>query len=70
VITSGLLPESYRRPLPAPRRHARLRASLDGQDEGEFTEGHELDRKWKIAKQMIGRRLSQEEARRLLANLE
>jgi hypothetical protein len=25
--------------------HARLRASLDGLDEGEFTEGHELDRK-------------------------
>ena len=24
--------------------HARLRASLDGLDEGEFTEGHELDR--------------------------
>jgi hypothetical protein len=23
-------------------------------DEGEFTEGHELDRKWKVAKQMIG----------------
>jgi len=25
--------------------HARLRASLDGLDEGDFTEGHELDRK-------------------------
>jgi len=25
--------------------HARLRASIDGLDEGEFTEGHELDRK-------------------------
>jgi hypothetical protein len=23
-------------------------------EEGEFTEGHELDRKWKIAKEMIG----------------
>jgi hypothetical protein len=23
--------------------HARLRASLDGLDEGDFTEGHELD---------------------------
>jgi hypothetical protein len=31
------------------------------------TEGHELDRKWKVAKEMIGRRLSQEEAKRLLA---
>jgi len=30
--------------------HARLRASLDGLDEGDFTEGHELDRKWKVAK--------------------
>jgi hypothetical protein len=30
------------------------------------TEGHELDRKWKVAKQMIGRRLSQAEAKRLL----
>ena len=25
--------------------HARLRASIAGLDEGEFTEGHELDRK-------------------------
>jgi len=47
--------------------HARLRASLDGLDEGEFTEGHELDRKWKVAKEMIGRRLTQAEAKRLLA---
>jgi hypothetical protein len=28
-------------------------------DEGEFTEGHELDRKWRVPKAMIGRRLSQ-----------
>jgi hypothetical protein len=35
-----------------------MRASLHGLDEGEFTEGHELD---------FGRRLSQEEAKRLLA---
>jgi hypothetical protein len=27
--------------------HARLRASLAYLDEGEFTEGHELDPKWK-----------------------
>ena len=47
--------------------HARLRAALDGLDQGEFTEGHELDRKWKIAKEMIGRRLTQAEAKKLLA---
>ena len=50
--------------------HARMRASLADLDEGEFTEGHELDRKWKVAKEMIGRRLSQAEAKRLLAKLE
>ena len=33
-------------------------------------EGHELPGKWKIAKEMVGRRLSQEEAKRLLANSE
>jgi hypothetical protein len=32
-----------------------------------FTEGHELDRKWRVAKAMIGRRLSQADAKRLLA---
>ena len=38
-------------------------------DQGDFTEGHELPGKWKVAKQMVGlgRRLSQEEAKRLLA---
>jgi len=50
--------------------HARMRASLDGLDEGEFTEGHELDRKWRVPKEMVGRRLSQEEAKRLLANFD
>ena len=44
-----------------------MRAALDGLDEGEFTEGHELDRKWKVAREMMGRRLSQEEAKRLPA---
>jgi hypothetical protein len=34
-------------------------------DEGEFTEGHELDGKWRVPKEMIGRRLSQEEEKRL-----
>ena len=53
---------------PAPSLiHARMRAALAELDQGEFTEGHELDRKWKIAKEMIGRRLSQQEAKRLLA---
>ena len=50
--------------------HARMRAALANLDEGEFTEGHELDRKWKVAKEIIMRRLSQEEAKRLLAKLE
>jgi hypothetical protein len=50
--------------------HARMRAALAGLDQGDFTEGHELDRKWKVAKEMIGRRLSQAEAKRLLAKLE
>jgi hypothetical protein len=50
--------------------HARMPAALANLDEGEFAEGHELDRKWKVAKQMVGRRLSQEEAKRLLAKFE
>jgi hypothetical protein len=33
--------------------------------QGKFTEGHELP--WKVPKQMIGRRLSQAEAKKLLA---
>ena len=31
-----------------------MHVALDGLDEGDFTEGHELDRKWKVAKEMIG----------------
>ena len=52
--------------------HAPMRAALAGLDEGTFTEGHELDRKTakQVPKSMIGRRLSQEEAKRLLATLE
>jgi hypothetical protein len=50
--------------------HARMRAALAGLDQGEFTEGHELPGKWKTPKEMIGRRLSQAEAKRLLAKLE
>jgi hypothetical protein len=28
--------------------HARMRAALDGLNEGTFTEGHELDAKWQV----------------------
>ena len=51
---------------------ARMRASLAGVDEGEFTDGHELDGKTEkqVPKEMIGRRLSQEEAKRLLAKFD
>jgi hypothetical protein len=55
---------------PAPSLiHARMRASLDGLNEDTFTEGHELDRRTEkqVPKAMIGRRLSQKEATRLLA---
>jgi len=52
--------------------HARMRASLGGLDQGDFTEGHELDRKREkqVSKGMIGRRLSQDEAKRLVAKFE
>ena len=48
--------------------HARMRAALTGLDQGDFTEGYELDRKTtkQVPKAMIGRRLSQEEAKKLL----
>jgi hypothetical protein len=50
--------------------HARMCAALAGLDEGTFTEYHELDRKWRVPREMVGRRLSQEEAKKLLAKLE
>jgi len=50
--------------------HARMRASLAELDQGDFTEGHELPGKWKVAQEMIGRRLSQEEAKKLLTKYE
>jgi len=43
-----------------------MRVAIAGLDEGDFTEGHELARKMRVLKEMIGRRLSQEEAKRLL----
>jgi hypothetical protein len=43
-----------------------MRAAFAELDEGEFTEGHELDRKWRVPKVMIGRRLSREEVKRWL----
>jgi len=46
--------------------HARMHAALANLDQGEFTEGHELPGKWQVAGEMIGRRLSQAEAKRLL----
>jgi hypothetical protein len=47
-----------------------MRAALAGLDEGEFTEGHELDRRWRLPKEMVGHRLSPEEAKRLLAKFD
>jgi len=48
--------------------HARMQAALAGLDEGTFTEGHELDSETEkqVPKAMIGRRLTQGEAKRLL----
>ena len=49
-----------------------MQAALAGLDQGTFTEGHELDRQTErqVPKAMIGRRLSQAEAKRLLAKLD
>jgi hypothetical protein len=51
--------------------HARMRAALAGLEEGTFTEGHELNGQTEkqVPMAMIGRRLSQEEAKRLLTKL-
>ena len=38
--------------------HAKMCAALANRDEGMFTEAHELNRKWRVPKEMIGRRLS------------
>ena len=50
--------------------HDRMRVAIAGLDEGDFTEGHELARKMRVLKEMIGRRLSQEEAKRLLGTFQ
>ena len=51
--------------------YARMRAAFVGLEEGTFTEGHELDAKTEkqVPKAMIGRRLTQREAKRLLGQL-
>src|SRR5262249_47829314 len=49
--------------------HARMKAAIAGLDQGQFTEAHELLGKWKMPKAMIGRRLTQAEAKKLLAKL-
>jgi hypothetical protein len=49
--------------------HARMRAALANLDQGTFTEGHALDAKWRVPQATIGRRVSQDEAKRLLAKL-
>jgi len=50
--------------------HARVHAGLAGMDNNHFIEGHELDAKTerRVPKTMIGRRLSQREAKKLLVS--
>lgn len=52
--------------------YARLEAAKLGLDEGTFIEGHQLDAKlsMRVPKKMIGRRLTQDEATKLLATFE
>ena len=52
--------------------YARLDAAKMGLDEGTFVEGHQLDDKLsrRVPKNMIGRRLSQDEATKLLKKFE
>jgi hypothetical protein len=35
--------------------HARMRSAIAGLDEGDFTEGHELERKWRVRPNPHGR---------------
>ena len=51
---------------------ARLRASIEKLDEGEFAEGHELDEETakKVPKTLVGRRLTRKEAADLLRSFE
>jgi hypothetical protein len=55
--------EPSKRPLTGKQKRCKRTSSGARLDEGTFTEGHELDRKWQVPKEMIGRRLTQEEAR-------
>jgi hypothetical protein len=43
-----------------------MSAGVGGLDDGEFTEGHLLSSEWQGPETMIARRLSLEEAKRLL----
>jgi hypothetical protein len=58
--------DSTDQPFPLCPLLASARAALAELDEGTFAEGHELDRKWRVPKEMIGRRLSQEEAKEVV----
>jgi hypothetical protein len=46
-----------------------MRAALSGLDEGEFTEGHELDRNWQVPKAMIERRLIAGRSKEIVGNV-